>query len=232
MIDDLLKQAPERVESMIDQHEGFAETAMHYMPEHVELETLREAIQCCQACDLHRHATQPVFGEGPVDARIVLVGEQPGDQEDRQGRPFVGPAGKLLDQALQRAGIRRDAVYVTNVVKHFKFVEKTGVRGKRRLHQKPNAREVYACRPWLEAELALIQPQLIVCLGATAAQSLFGRDFQISKRRGQFVATDWCERTIATWHPAAILRMPDRAKKAEMEQQLVDDLVRANDAPH
>ncbi|WP_233903186.1 UdgX family uracil-DNA binding protein [Stieleria maiorica] len=232
LIDDLLKQAPDRVESMIDRQEGFAETAMHYMPERVELVSLSEAIQRCQACDLHRHATQPVFGEGPSDARLVLVGEQPGDQEDRQGRPFVGPAGKLLDQALQRAGIRRDAIYVTNVVKHFNFTEATGARGIRRLHQKPNVREVFACRPWLEAELALIQPQVIVCLGATAAQSLFGRDFQISKGRGKLIATDWCERTIATWHPSAILRMPDQARKSEMEQQLFDDLVRANNASH
>ncbi len=199
---------------------------MHYMPERIGLESLRTAVVGCHACDLHQHATQPVFGEGPADARIVLVGEQPGDREDRDGRPFVGPAGKLLDDALKQAGIRRSDVYLTNVVKHFKFTEPPTSRGKRRLHQKPNAREVYACRPWLEAELTLIRPVAILCLGATPSQALFGRDFQVSKHRGEIRATDWCDRTMATWHPAAILRMPDPHRRTEMQQQLVDDLTR------
>ncbi|QDV40370.1 Uracil DNA glycosylase superfamily protein [Stieleria neptunia] len=231
LIDDLLQAAPERVAAMVDQNEGFAETATHYMPERIDLESLRTAVGGCRACDLHRHATQPVFGEGSRDARIVLVGEQPGDREDLEGRPFVGSAGKLLDDALKRAGIRRNDVYLTNVVKHFKFTEATTSRGKRRLHQKPNAREVYACRPWLEAELALVQPVAILCLGATSSQALFGRDFQVSKHRGEIRATDWCERTMATWHPAAILRMPDDARKAQMHQQLIDDLRRINHPP-
>ncbi|WP_372896229.1 UdgX family uracil-DNA binding protein [Stieleria sp.] len=226
LIDDLLQSAPERVAAMVDQNEGFAETAMHYMPERIDLESLRAAVVGCHACDLHQHATQPVFGEGPPDARIVLVGEQPGDREDLDGRPFVGPAGKLLDDALSQAGIRRSDVYLTNVVKHFKFTEPPTSRGKRRLHQKPNAREVFACRPWLEAELMLIQPVAILCLGATPSQALFGRDFQVSKHRGEIRATDWCDRTMATWHPAAILRMPDARRRTEMQQQLIDDLTR------
>ncbi|TWU46829.1 UdgX family uracil-DNA binding protein [Rubripirellula reticaptiva] len=220
LIEGLLQQAPKRVNEMIEQNEGFDRTATHYMPQQSDLDSLREAAKCCHACDLHQFATQMVFGEGAKDARIVLVGEQPGDREDIEGRPFVGPAGKLLDNALARAGVNRNEVYITNVVKHFKFTE----RGKRRLHKKPNSREIFACRPWLEAELAAIQPEAIICLGATPAQALLGRDFRISKSRGQVLATDWCKRTVATWHPAAILRMPDVSRREQMEQQLVGDL--------
>lgn len=220
LIDDLLQQAPQRATEMIQRNEGFDQTATHYMPQETDLDSLREAAQCCQACDLHQFATQMVFGEGAMDARIVLVGEQPGDREDIEGRPFVGPAGKLLDIALARAGVDRKEVYITNVVKHFKFTE----RGKRRLHKKPDSREIFACRPWLEAELSAIQPEAIVCLGATPAQALFGRDFRITKSRGQVLATDWCKRTVATWHPSAILRMPDETRRQEMEQQLTNDL--------
>ena len=223
IIPELLEEAPKRVAEMIQRNEGFADTATKFMPEHLGLESLKSAASCCTACDLHRFTTQMVFGEGPSDARIVLVGEQPGDQEDIEGKPFVGPAGKLLDTALDRAGIRRDEVYITNVVKHFKFTE----RGKQRLHKKPDSREIFACRPWLEAELAAIGPEAIVCLGATSAQALFGRDFRITKSRGEVRETEWCRRSIATWHPAAILRMPDEARKQQMEQQLVSDLAAA-----
>ena len=220
LIEELLQQAPQRATEMIERNEGFDQTATHYMPPATDLESLREAAKCCQACDLHQFATQMVFGEGAKDARIVLVGEQPGDREDIEGRPFVGPAGKLLNNALARSGVNRKEVYVTNVVKHFKFTE----RAKRRLHKKPDSREIFACRPWLEAELSAIQPEAIVCLGATPAQALFGRDFRITKSRGQVFATDWCKRTVATWHPAAILRMPDESRREQMEQQLASDL--------
>ncbi|TWU02605.1 UdgX family uracil-DNA binding protein [Stieleria varia] len=228
LIPDLLHQASARVATMIDKYEGFAETATNYMPETIDLESLRHAAQRCRACDLCHHATQTVFGDGPANARIVLVGEQPGDREDIEGHPFVGPAGQLLNDALSQAGIDRSQIYITNIVKHFKFTEQettqTDVRGKRRIHQKPNSREIYACRPWLEAELSVIKPDSLVCLGSTPAQALFGRDFRISKDRGTFIATDWCERTMATWHPAAILRMPDEHRQAQMRDQLVADL--------
>ncbi len=224
IIEDLLHEAPQRVSEMIERNEGFADTATKFMPSQIDLPSLKTAADCCKACDLHQFASQMVFGEGPPDAKIVLVGEQPGDREDIEGKPFVGPAGELLNQALVRAGIRRREVYVTNVVKHFKFTE----RGKRRLHKKPDSREIFACRPWLEAELAAIKPQTVVCLGATPAQALFGRDFRITKSRGVMRATDWCERTIATWHPAAILRMPDETRREQMLLNLVEDLAAAN----
>jgi uracil-DNA glycosylase len=224
LIDDLLRQAPARVAAMIEKHEGFAETAAMYMPQESDLPSLRQAAMNCRACHLCEHATQTVFGEGPTDARIVLVGEQPGDREDIEGHPFVGPAGKLLDEALRDAGIDRNEVYITNVVKHFKFSESPTPRGKRRLHQKPDSREIFACRPWLEAELNAIQPDLVVCLGATPAQALFGRDFRITTNRGKIMATDWCQRTMATWHPAAILRMPDVERQAQMRAELAADL--------
>ena len=148
------------------------------------------------------------------------MGEQPGDREDIEGEPFVGPAGELLNSSLHDAGITRDDVYLTNVVKHFKFER----RGKRRLHKKPDSREIYACRPWLESELTTLQPKTVICLGATAAQALLGRDFRLSQQRGGIQVTEWSERTIATWHPAAILRMPDENRKLEMLKQFVQDL--------
>ncbi len=227
LIPELLAAAPARVAEMIENNEGFAQTAAHYMPADTGLDSLRAAAASCRACDLHHCATQTVFGEGPPRARIVIVGEQPGDNEDIAGKPFVGPAGQLLDQSLARAGIQRDEVYVTNVVKHFKFT----TRGKRRLHRKPDSREIFACRPWLEAELAAVKPSSILCLGATSSQALFGRDFRITLSRGQTFETEWSRRTIATWHPAAILRMPDAARSQQMEQQLVDDLVLAAARP-
>lgn len=224
LIHELLERAPDRVKSMIEKHEGFAETAMSYMPEQADLESLRAAAAGCKACGLYRCATQTVFGEGPSDARFVLVGEQPGDREDMEGHPFVGPAGILLNDALKRAGIERNAIYVTNVVKHFKFIDNPNPRGKQRLHKKPDSREVFACRPWLEAELAAIVPEVVVCLGATPAQALFGRDFRVNQERGKVLPTDWCSRTMATWHPAAILRMPDQERRQQMLDQLVNDL--------
>ncbi len=225
LIESFLQQAPSRVENMIAKHEGFAETAAYFMPAHkdagpFDIASLRQAAACCQACDLHQHATQTVFGVGPATARVVIVGEQPGDREDIEGQPFVGPAGVLLNQLLDQSGIGRGEVYITNAVKHFKFVE----QGKHRLHKKPNSREIYACRPWLEAELRVIEPEVLVCLGATAAQAIFGRDFRITVGRGKVQATEWCPRTVATWHPAAILRAQDGRRQTEMKQQCIDDL--------
>lgn len=220
LIEDLVRNAPARVNQMIENHEGFSETGAHYLPVEKDLKSLRQSVNHCQACHLFECATQAVFGIGPEDAQIVLVGEQPGDREDIEGRPFVGPAGKLLDRALHDAGIERRNIYLTNVVKHFKFEQ----RGKRRLHKKPDSREIYACRPWLESELSALQPKTVICLGATAAQALLGRDFRLSQQRGSIRATEWSTRTIATWHPAAILRMPDEDRKCEMTEQFVQDL--------
>jgi DNA polymerase len=224
LIPELLEQAAGRVDRMIAKSEGFSQTATHYLPENIDLATLRESVKHCAACDLHDCATQAVFGVGPADAETVLVGEQPGDAEDIAGEPFVGPAGKLLDEVLAAARIDRDSLYITNVVKHFKFTEQETARGKRRLHQKPDSREIYACRPWLEAELTSVKPDAIVCLGATAAQALIGRDFRITKQRGAIVKTEWSDRTVATWHPAAILRMPNEQRRKEMTAQLIEDL--------
>ncbi len=225
IIEQLLSEAPSRVEQMIEQHEGFHQTAANFIPEdRADIVKLREAATRCQACDLCHTATQTVFGVGKIEARLVLVGEQPGDQEDLAGLPFVGPAGRLLNSAISHAGFDRDQVYITNVVKHFKFIETASPRGVRRLHQKPSSREIFACRPWLEAELTLVRPQVIVCLGTTAAQALIGRDFRITAERGRNVATNWCENTIATWHPSAILRQTDESKRELMTQQLVLDL--------
>jgi uracil-DNA glycosylase len=175
-------------------------------PERASLAELRRAAAGCKACDLWKTGTQTVFGEGSEDAEAMFVGEQPGDQEDQVGRPFVGPAGKLFDQALEEAGIDRSLTYVTNVVKHFKWQ----ARGKRRIHQKPNWREISACRPWLDAELALVQPRVLVCLGATAAQALLGRDFRVTKRRGEPIESELAPVVIATVHPSSILRADDR----------------------
>lgn len=184
-------------------------SAAEHIPAGANLFELRSAVQSCRGCDLYRGATQAVFGEGPETARAVVVGEQPGDQEDRQGRPFVGPAGRVLDRGLVEAGIDRGTVYVTNSTKHFKFTQQ---RGKRRLHQKPTRGEVMACRPWLEAELRLVQPELVVCLGATAAQALLGPSFRITKERGAVLRLEdpWPAQLVATIHPSAILRVDDR----------------------
>jgi DNA polymerase len=195
------------------------ETAAPLVPERPSLPKLREAAAGCTACPLHETGTQTVFGEGTSKAEVVFVGEQPGDQEDLQGKPFVGPAGKLFDKALEDAGIDRSQVYVTNVVKHFKWQ----ARGKRRIHQKPNWSEIAACRPWLEAELEVIEPRVLVCLGATAAQALLGRDFRVSRQRGELVESDLAENVIATVHPSSILRADDDARDREY-RELVRDL--------
>jgi len=197
-----------------------ATTAAEFMPQHPTLRALREEVQRCRGCDLYRYASQAVFGEGPRSARIVLVGEQPGDEEDRQGHPFVGPAGKLLNRALEEAGIQRSEVYVTNAVKHFKFEE----RGKRRIHKKPRVSEVKACHPWLEAEISLLKPEVIVCLGATAAQALLGPKFRLTKERGKFVTHPWGPHVTATIHPSAVLRAPDAEQRHEEYRKFVDDL--------
>jgi uracil-DNA glycosylase family protein len=194
--------------------------AQTFVPEHAKLHTLKEAVQGCEGCDLYARATQAVFGEGPVSAEIVLIGEQPGDEEDRRGHPFVGPAGKLLDRALDDAGIDRSVTYVTNAVKHFKFEE----RGKRRLHKKPTSFEVAACRPWLEAELALIKPEIVVCLGATAAQALFGSAYRVTRERGKFTESSWAKHLTSTVHPSSILRAPDEAARHAEYERFVGDL--------
>jgi len=181
-------------------------SAAPWVPETHKLSLLREAAPSCRGCDLYQHATHIVFGEGPSDAKVVMVGEQPGDEEDRKGHPFVGPSGRLLSKAMQEASLDREKVYVTNAVKHFKFLE----RGKRRIHAKPSGIEISACKPWLEAELDAIEPELIVCLGATAAQSLMGRTFRITAQRGKFFPHPWAKQIVATVHPSAILRVPER----------------------
>ena len=196
-----------------------SKSAVEFLPAKKTLPALREAVQHCRGCDLYRHATQAVPGEGPAAASIVFIGEQPGDEEDRTGRPFVGPAGRLFDRALEEAGLERSTVYVTNAVRHFKFEE----RGKRRIHKKPSASESTACRPWLEAEIAAIRPDMIVCLGATAAQSVFGSDYRVTKQRGQFVKHPWAPQATSTIHPSAILRAPDEQRALEY-QRFVEDL--------
>ena len=192
------------------------------IPPDPTLDGLREAAATCQGCGLWRDATQTVFGEGRASAEVVLVGEQPGDHEDRTGRPFVGPAGRLLDRALEQAGIDRRKVYVTNSVKHFKWTR----RGKLRLHKKPNAEELRACRPWLDAELQVVQPRALVCLGATAAQALLGSDFRVTRQRGELLDSDLAPLVLATVHPSSVLRAPDEASRAEAYEGLVDDLTK------
>ena len=202
----------------------FEDGAAAFLPDHPTLPALARAAQGCTACDLYRNATQAVLGEGPKGAWAFFIGEQPGDQEDLAGRPFVGPAGKVFNEALAEAEIPRGEVYVTNAVKHFKFEP----RGTRRIHAKPGAREVTACRPWLEAEIKAVRPTMIVCLGATAAQSLLGAEFRITRDRGRFFDSPWGPIT-ATLHPSAILRMPDPEMKREARAQLVADLKRVGE---
>ena len=194
--------------------------ARDLIPAQPDLGELRAAAAGCTACDLYRDATQTVFGDGSPGAEVMLVGEQPGDGEDRAGRPFVGPAGRVLDQALAEAGIDRELAYVTNVVKHFKFER----RGKLRIHKKPNAEQVHACFPWLEAELRVVQPRALVLLGATAAQALLGSSFRVSRERGQFLESDLAPRVLATVHPSSILRAPDEEARALAYKGFVADL--------
>ncbi len=195
-------------------------TAAPLVPLNPTLPKLIEAARSCKACDLWKGGTQTVFGEGGCHARVMFIGEQPGDKEDLLGKPFVGPAGKLLDKCLEAAGVNRKEVYVTNAVKHFKWEP----RGKRRIHKKPNAIEITACRPWLDAEIAVVQPQVIVCLGATAAQALLGRDFRVSERRGQFVSSPLAPYVMATVHPSSMLRAPDDETRHREIERFTDDL--------
>jgi uracil-DNA glycosylase len=197
-------------------------TAAPLVPEHPTLPALRAAAAGCRACPLWERGTQTVFGAGPRGATVMFVGEQPGNEEDLSGEPFVGPAGRLLDRALGEAGLDRDAAYVTNAVKHFKWEP----RGKRRIHQKPNAGEIRACRPWLAAEIAVVRPRALVCLGATAAQTLLGRTFRVTAHRGALFTTPLAPVTMATVHPSSILRAPDdEARRAELAR-LIEDLAR------
>ena len=191
-----------------------------FVPHSTSLRVLSEAAQHCHGCDLYKHATQAVLGEGRKTARFMLVGEQPGDKEDLQGHPFVGPAGALLDRALEEAGLPRDQVFLTNAVKHFKWEP----RGKRRIHKKPRVSEMRACRPWLDAELRAVKPAVVVCLGSTAAQSIFGSDFKLMKARGQVLPSASSPLTVATIHPSAALRAPDEAGRRKAYQMLVSDL--------
>ncbi|MDQ3890948.1 MAG: UdgX family uracil-DNA binding protein [Actinomycetota bacterium] len=205
----------------MSQHELFESgTAAELVPERPTLSALREAAAGCKACELWRTGTQTVFGEGAVESEAMFVGEQPGDQEDQQGRPFVGPAGRLLDEAMVEAGIDRTKAYVTNAVKHFKWEP----RGKRRIHQKPNSAELTACRPWLEAELAVVKPEVLVALGATAAQTLLGRQFRVTKQRGIAIQSDLAPHVLATVHPSSILRAPDEEARRLAFAEFVDDL--------
>jgi uracil-DNA glycosylase len=188
-----------------------SKSARDFLPEKRTPAALREAATSCKGCDLYKNATQTVFGAGPPHADVVFVGEQPGDQEDRQGLPFVGPAGRMLDKALSEAGIPRSQVYVTNAVKHFKWIW----RGKRRLHQKPSIREVLACKPWLEAEIEALRPSIVVCMGATAAQSFVGRPVAITKERGRFIASETGPLVFVTIHPSAIYRHREKQEQEE-----------------
>lgn len=195
-------------------------SAADFLPERTTLPSLRAAVQSCEGCELHRDATQAVFGEGPANARIVMVGEQPGDKEDLAGRPFVGPAGGILDRAIDRAGLDPEEIYVTNIVKHFRFV----VRGKKRIHKKPGMEHIRACTPWLEAELARIGPEALVLLGATAAQALLGRRFRVTQQRGTFVDSPLAPLVTATVHPSSILRTRTEEERRAALEGLIRDL--------
>jgi uracil-DNA glycosylase len=198
-------------------------SAADFVPPRPTLNTLRAAAKGCRGCDLFKVGTQTVFGEGPKRARVMVVGEQPGDQEDKAGHPFVGPSGKLLDHAFAAAGIDRDDVYVTNAVKHFKWAR--DARTKRRIHKTPSAGEIRACFPWLQHEIALVKPDVIVCLGATAAKTLLGRTFSVMKSRGTPIETEWAPMAFATVHPSAVLRAP-RDQRVRAEQMFVADMVK------
>lgn len=195
-------------------------SALNYFPAELSYDELRAAAADCKGCDLYKLGTQTIFGEGPLGTPVMMVGEQPGDEEDKQGHPFVGPAGRLLDKALVDAGIDRSSVYMTNAVKHFKWKP----AGKRRLHQKPNASEIGACKPWLWSEIEVVTPRIIVCLGATAAQALMGNEFRVTKMRGQWYEFEDGQKIIATIHPSAILRTPDIDRETEY-RRFVADLV-------
>jgi uracil-DNA glycosylase family protein len=198
-------------------------SALDFFPSRITYPSLKDASEECRGCDLYKVGTQTVFGEGKVPSELMFVGEVPGDEEDIKGSPFVGPAGRLFDNALEEAGIDRSKTYLTNVVKHFKW--HPAPRGKRRIHDKPNAAEIRACTPWLGAEIKLVHPRILVCLGATAAQALLGKEFRVTKQRGEWVESEHAERTIATIHPSAILRAPDPDMREEQYRNFVSDLV-------
>jgi uracil-DNA glycosylase family protein len=198
-------------------------SALDYFPSKITFHSLKDAAEDCKGCELYKVGTQTVFGDGKLPSELMFVGEVPGDEEDIKGRPFVGPAGRLFDRALEEAGIDRSKAYVTNVVKHFKW--HPAPRGKRRIHEKPNAAEIRACSPWLGAEIKLVHPRILVCLGATAAQALLGKDFRVTKTRGQWVQSEHAEKTIATIHPSAILRAPDPEVRETQYREFVGDLV-------
>src|ERR1700722_1155913 len=215
----VLAKAPVRVEEMIAVQRNMP-GAGAFIPSSADLRQLREAVSECEGCELYKHATQPVFGEGPKDARVVLIGEQPGDSEDRAGRPFVGPAGEVLNRALAEAGMNRSEVYLTNAVKHFAFEE----QGKRRIHRTPRLSEVTACKPWMEAELERVAPEFVVCLGATAAKAVFGAQFRLTEQRGKFLESKFADKALATYHPSAVLRADSQATQDELYRILVEDL--------
>jgi DNA polymerase len=195
-------------------------SALNYFPAEIDYPHLREAAAGCKGCDISKIATQTVFGEGPTNAEVLFVGEQPGDEEDLSGHPFVGPAGRLFNKALEEAGIDRSRTYVTNTVKHFKWKP----QGKRRLHEKANAKEIEACLPWLAAELEVISPRILVCLGATAAQALLGKTFRVTKERGMWLDSPMAERVIATVHPSSILRAYDAETRELQYGDFIADL--------
>jgi len=204
------------------------ETAAPFVPSHPTIGKLQEAARECRACPLWKTGTQTVFGDGSRHAKVIFVGEQPGSDEDLAGKPFVGPAGKVLNKALAAAGIDREEVYVTNAVKHFKWEPK----GKRRLHKKPSSREIAACRPWLDAELEVLQPRVLVCLGATAAQALLGKEFRVTKHRGEFVESPLARHVVATVHPSSILRAPDDETRHSEMERFIEDLKRVAKVIH
>ena len=220
LISPLTRQAGGRVDAMLKVTPSASEA---FLPAERSLSSLREHCGQCKACDLCEISTRPVFGEGPIDAKIMLVGEQPGDVEDRTGHPFVGPAGKLLNQAMEQAGLKRESIYLTNAVKHFNWEP----QGKIRLHKKPSSRHIHACRAWLDAEIDTLRPQRIVCLGATAAQSFLGPKFSLTRSRGQIFETRWSPWWMTTYHPSAVLRAKDEAQKTKMWNELVGDLSHA-----
>ena len=213
----------EPVPSMTDTGERERIGAAALIPNAPDLDKLRAAAAGCTACPLYRNATQTVFGEGPERAPIMLVGEQPGDAEDRDGRPFVGPAGRMLDRCIAEAGIERGQTYVTNTVKHFKWEP----RGTRRIHSKPNSIEIAACFPWLEAELAAVRPKILIALGATAAQALFGKAFRVTRDRGRPVPSRWASYALATVHPSSLLRVPDEETRHREIARFIEDLKQA-----
>lgn len=222
LIPELLAEAEARVKDMVSRQEGLRKSAADFLPEVRTLQNLRAQAALCTGCELHGPATQTVFGMGSEHARLAFVGEQPGDEEDLAGEPFVGPAGRLLREMMEQANVDPSEVYLTNTVKHFKYVQ----TGPRRLHKKPGSREITACKPWLEAELQYLKPAGLLLLGATSAQAVLGRDFRLSDQRGKTVESRWCRHTIATWHPAAILRAPTPARQKEMQLQLLEDIGR------